>query len=165
MQKEKGVKNRKKVLTFVFWGAIIHKSLARATSRAGKLRLQLHTNSANERLWKSSKKLEKSSWQRAWKVVIYLSCAKRRAPCKLNNVMNTKHQILDSLSRSSIAWSGTTLNFFEAMIMVSIIWFEQLGCLNTILLRVWSWLRMNAGGVLNTCKSNGASLIEDSSNW
>ena len=21
--------------------------------------------------------------------------------------------------------------------------------------RVWSWLRMNAGGVLNTCKSNG----------
>ena len=22
-------------------------------------------------------------------------------------------------------------------------------------LRVWSWLRMNAGGVLNTCKSNG----------
>ena len=74
---------------------------------------------------KSSKKLEKSSWQRVWKVVIYLSCAKRRAPCKLNNVMNTKHQILDSLSRSSKAWSGTTLNFFEAMIMVSIIWFEQ----------------------------------------
>ena len=74
---------------------------------------------------KSLKKLEKSSWQRVWKVVIYLSCAERRAPCKLNNVMNTKHQILDSLSRSSKAWSGTTLNFFEAMIMVSIIWFEQ----------------------------------------
>ena len=107
---------RYKVLTFVFWGAIICKSLARAASRAGKLGLQLNTNSADERLWKSSKKLEKSSWQRVWKVVIYLSCAKRRAPCKLNNVMNTKHQILDSLSRSSIAWSGTTLNFFEAMI-------------------------------------------------
>ena len=23
-------------------------------------------------------------------------------------------------------------------------------------MRVWSWLRMNAGGVLNTCKSNEA---------
>ena len=25
----------------------------------------------------------------------------------------------------------------------------------TFNMRVWSWLRMNAGGVLNTCKSNG----------
>ena len=25
-------------------------------------------------------------------------------------------------------------------------------------LRVWSWLRINAGGVLNTCKSNGVFL-------
>jgi len=24
--------------------------------------------------------------------------------------------------------------------------------------RVWSWLRTNAGGVLNTCKSNGVHL-------
>ena len=28
--------------------------------------------------------------------------------------------------------------------------------------RVWSWLRMNAGGVLNTCKSNGNYFIETS---
>ena len=34
------------------------------------------------------------------------------------------------------------------------------GPLDTILLRVWSWLRTNAGGVLNTCKSNGAPLNE-----
>ena len=27
-------------------------------------------------------------------------------------------------------------------------------------IRVWSWLRMNAGGVLNTCKSNEENLIE-----
>ena len=26
--------------------------------------------------------------------------------------------------------------------------------------RVWSWLRMNAGGVLNTCKSNGDNIFE-----
>ena len=25
-------------------------------------------------------------------------------------------------------------------------------------MRVWSWLRMNAGGVLNTCKSNGVCM-------
>ena len=31
-------------------------------------------------------------------------------------------------------------------------------------LRVWSWLRMNAGGVLNTCKSNEA-LYLISSEW
>ena len=28
-------------------------------------------------------------------------------------------------------------------------------------MRVRSWLRMNAGGVLNTCKSSGDCLIED----
>ena len=27
-------------------------------------------------------------------------------------------------------------------------------------MRVWSWLRMNAGGVLNTCKSNGVLMNE-----
>ena len=54
-------KTRKKVLTFWDVGAIICKSLARATSRAGKLGLQLNTNSADERPRKSSKKLEKSS--------------------------------------------------------------------------------------------------------
>ena len=26
-------------------------------------------------------------------------------------------------------------------------------------MRVWSWLRMNAGGVLNTCKSNGLLFV------
>ena len=30
--------------------------------------------------------------------------------------------------------------------------------------RVRFWLRMNAGGVLNTCKSNGVLMTEDSSN-
>ena len=30
----------------------------------------------------------------------------------------------------------------------------------TFNMRVWSWLRMNAGGVLNTCKSNEAFLYD-----
>ena len=29
-----------------------------------------------------------------------------------------------------------------------------------LFMRVWSWLRMNAGGVLNTCKSNEAPFID-----
>ena len=33
--------------------------------------------------------------------------------------------------------------------------FQARLCLMTFLWRVWSWLRTNAGGVLNTCKSNG----------
>ena len=39
----------------------------------------------------------------------------------------------------------------------------------TLLTRVWSWLRMNAGGVLNTCKSNEALIFdssdEEASDW
>ena len=31
---------------------------------------------------------------------------------------------------------------------------------STFNMRVRSWLRMNVGGVPNTCKSNGTSLIE-----
>ena len=36
---------------------------------------------------------------------------------------------------------------------------------DNIFLRVWSWLRMNAGGVPNTCKSSGKLLIETSVDW
>ena len=32
-------------------------------------------------------------------------------------------------------------------------------------LRVWSWLRMNAGGVPNTCKSSEKIMIEPSGDW
>ena len=38
--------------------------------------------------------------------------------------------------------------------MANVILTEQ-----TLLTRVWSWLRMNAGGVLNTCKSNEALYL------
>ena len=35
-------------------------------------------------------------------------------------------------------------------------WFEPWEGFEYNFLRVWSWLRTNAGGVPNTCKSNGA---------
>ena len=41
-------------------------------------------------------------------------------------------------------------------------WCEHHWIANTFYQRVWSWLRMNAGGVLNTCKSNGKYFIETS---
>ena len=37
--------------------------------------------------------------------------------------------------------------------------------IQTFLTRVWSWLRMNAGGVLNTCKSNEALKIDSSDDF
>ena len=46
-------------------------------------------------------------------------------------------------------------------------WFRKpdiLAGLKLFNMRVWSWLRMNAGGVLNTCKSNEA-LLSISSEW
>ena len=41
-------------------------------------------------------------------------------------------------------------------------WCEHRWIANTFYQRVWSWLRMNAGGVLNTCKSNGKPFKEAS---
>ena len=46
------------------------------------------------------------------------------------------------------------------MINDSMIDLSGYGRLDTILYRVLYRLRTNAGGVLNTCKSNGAPLIE-----
>lgn len=34
---------------------------------------------------------------------------------------------------------------------------EDFGLRKTLNWRVWSWLRLNAGGMLNTCKSNGST--------
>ena len=44
-------------------------------------------------------------------------------------------------------WTVTVLNLNPG--------FPRDGSLTIINMRVWSWLRMNAGGVPNTCKSNG----------
>ena len=38
-------------------------------------------------------------------------------------------------------------------------WFWNVVLKFFFLWRVWSWLRTNAGGVLNTCKSNGKALL------
>ena len=64
-------------------------------------------------------------------------------------------------------------NFLDASIGCIVVWFVVVCsfvgfrafhglfriCSEIFLWRVWSWLRTNAGGVLNTCKSNGKALL------
>ena len=120
-------------------------------------------------LQKSLKKLEKSSWQSENDVLSLKPAATsslRCAPCKLNNVTNTKHQKGDGCLRSFKKACKEQRQFISLKLSLSFnkIDLRNFGSLNTILLRVWSWLRMNAGGVLNTCKSNGELLTEFSDN-
>ena len=51
-------------------------------------------------------------------------------------------------------WTVTVLNLNPR--------FPGDGSLTIINMRVWSWLRMNAGGVPNTCKSNGDFVSAES---
>ena len=51
--------------------------------------------------------------------------------------------------------SGSELEFQRLAKRGSYSYFEREREITVINMRVWSWLRMNAGGVPNTCKSNG----------
>ena len=152
-------KSLKKCLTEWAEYGILIKSSARTADNTRK--------SCEWRHETSLKKLEKSAWQSENDVISSKSAATsslRCVPCKLNNVTNTKHQKDLVVSKLWKKLVRTTVNyFFEAKMSFNKIDLSSESCLDTILLRVWSWLRMNAGGVLNTCKSNGAYMIEDSS--
>ena len=58
---------------------------------------------------------------------------------KRKRMLNDFYRFSKTGTQLARKWSGHDLNFN---------------------IRVWSWLRMNAGGVLNTCKSNEENLIE-----
>ena len=49
--------------------------------------------------------------------------------------------------------NGLPINFFEN-INESFIWLEPMRLFAWLSWRVWSWLRVNAGGMVKTCKSN-----------
>ena len=120
---------------------------------------------------KNLKKLEKSSWQIRQDVLTYQSSLRTKSsqtnasvPCKLNNVKtnyNTLDKFMD-LFKSSCIRTNKTANENSWVILLeancSKLWFEALRCFRYNFLRVWSWLRTNAGGVPNTCKSNGVFL-------
>ena len=82
---------------------------------------------------------------------------RRPVPCKLNNAKtNKKHlgQLMDCLSVSEkTANENSWVILLEAN--YSKTWFKVWKDFGYNFLRVWSWLRTNAGGVPNTCKSNG----------
>ena len=94
--------------------------------------------SANAELQKSLKKLEKSSWQR------WLSCG------NINELSLRRQVVLWKLNSQAnkiqMLWKKATEQWIK----------EELEKLFVkYLRRVWSWLRTNAGGMPNTCKSNG----------
>ena len=100
--------------------------------------------------------LQKSAWQTNFDMIICLSCrreARGRVPWKLNNV-RTKQLMLNK-HQKRVLKVRNDYKFFWELRKASKNDLSSFGWLNTILLRVWSWLRMNAGGVPNTCKSNG----------
>ena len=83
--------------------------------------------------------------------------AKRTAvPCKLNNAKTNKTPLTNlwiCLKRkrktaNENSWVNCQKRLFRK-------WFEAWKRFRYNFLRVWSWLRTNAGGVPNTCKSNG----------
>ena len=100
----------------------------------------------------------------------------RRVPWKLNivrrnsNVSELKQNLSTSKEKGFYELVGNKYKIpfwdFEArdsfrklMIILSESWLWY------HFLRVWSWLRTNAGGMPNTCKSNEAPWIETSVNW
>ena len=130
---------------------------------------------------KTTKIFQKSSWQAERFEILYKSWLAQRSykkltellqavdegrgsvPWKLNNaIRNHAHmissQMLDFVSAMRMQNINKT-RFVRNTIWNSITWIilRAIQVLQYIIYwRVWSWLRTNAGGVLNTCKSNGA---------
>ena len=82
-------------------------------------------------------------------------------PCKLNNAKTNKTPLTNlwiCLKRkrktaNENSWVNCQKRLFRK-------WFEAWKRFRYNFLRVWSWLRTNAGGVPNTCKSNEALYSE-----
>ena len=79
-------------------------------------------------------------------------------PCKLNNAKTNKTPLTN-------LWICLKRKRKQPTKILELIarskwfrkWFEAWKRFRYNFLRVWSWLRTNAGGVPNTCKSNGVS--------
>ena len=86
---------------------------------------------------------------------------RHRAPCKLNNVSKSAPRpngkslagLVTQRTKSSCKffWELESTRFWFSLSQWRIIPTQS----KYNILRVWSWLRTNAGGVPNTCKSNG----------
>ena len=78
-------------------------------------------------------------------------------PCKLNNAKTNKH--LDNYGLFKRFRTNNSQRKFLSIFARQIIQKHDFRAtaLRYHFLRVWSWLRTNAGGVPNTCKSNGVT--------
>ena len=122
------------------------------------------------------KNISKSSWQKELNEVLYKSWLTQRSYKELTKTLqavdderqcslktkqcNRNHaHMISSQMLVILVYQDEFLNKICAnKIWNSITWIilRAIQVLQYIYWRVWSWLRTNAGGVLNTCKSNGA---------
>ncbi len=69
--------------------------------------------------------------------------------------VNSVRDLLRGLKKPCLFWSGSDV-FIGRWVPGITKWYScTISKIKYFFKRVWSWLRMNAGGVLNTCKSNG----------
>ena len=123
-------------------------SLRKTPQRHGKSRMQ--TSEMRTAPINKNKKVEKSCWQTEKAMIWYQSCSGRETTEKqLKNLDNWTVKQPWKFLKSFIFKELTFKNSKKGKIAKQLFWPNQ-----TLYQRVWSWLRMNAGGVLNTCKSN-----------
>ena len=126
---------------------------------------------------KNFEKLEKSSWQSEWDVLTYKSSQRawmerKRTTLYLVNWIMQRQTItpwtikMDCLSVFRNEYKTANENSWVYLLdKLFKTWFELLWEFRYNFLRVWSWLRTNAGGVPNTCKSNGALRCLVANGW
>ena len=121
-----------------------------------------------KKIKKIFKKVWKNSWHTLFVVIKWVGCHLRGAVVKrMFDLMQIKNWIKRNDKINRLKFVLISVNFDWVYILnvpktvskkitkfVRAVEFLELGfiVLNS---RVWFWLRMNAGGVLNTCKSNG----------
>ena len=87
--------------------------------------------------------------------------AESQGPWKLNSVRQERKHTQYPLILTQIEKNPETRNCFQKQTPMSVYELQTQIMISTAFavlipfLRVWSWLRTNAGGVPNTCKSNG----------
>ena len=109
---------------------------------------------------KSPKKGEKTSWQMVFFVVGYQSSQQSETLYLVNWITQRRTKHLWQIY--GFVWSVSEKQPTKILELIARSkwfrkWFEARKRFRYNFLRVWSWLRTNAGGVPNTCKSNGVS--------
>ena len=122
------------------WGNALKQRLSRRSLKRLPVRQQK----------KKNEKVEKSSWQTANDMIWYQSCSGEEIT-KINKrtLITEQWNNLEKFLKVLFFKELTFKNSKKGKIAKQLFWPNQ-----TLYQRVWSWLRMNAGGVLNTCKSN-----------